>query len=109
MRKNEFCEAAAVLREYGLWENKAYNIGFSLLDTPASDLASYFYLLMVDGNPDYDYDIKLDKSWIIAATTDEDFFHIYSEYKRHDRVWRIVNFEALYDFLEYMNEHGWED
>ena len=104
MTREKFCELAYILADYSSWERKLYECGMNLDDTPANAMANAIYALMCDGNPDWDYDIKLGFSWII-----EWCFGEARSTERHSKEWDLTSASALYDFLVFMNEHGWED
>ena len=106
MTRNQFCTCAKTLREYGLWERKLYDCGFDLTGTPASDLAENLHAIMCNFNPNWAYDTKLGFDWIIEWSCGES--DAYWQ-ERHGRSFDIDDAGALYDFLVFMNEHGWED
>lgn len=107
MTKRQFCACASTLRDYALWERKLYECGIDLMFTPASLLADSFVAAMRDFNPDWAYDEKLGFDWIIEWTHTPDSPNFIQT--RHDRDWYLEDAGALYDFLVFMNEHGWED
>lgn len=107
MNKNDFCECTKVLREFSLWESKMYDCGIQLEHTPAADVAAMLHALMCDMNMDWSYDSKLGFDWIIEwiyTPESPDFTQT-----RHGRTFNLEDAGALYDFLVFMNEHGWED
>jgi hypothetical protein len=95
------------LRNFAEWERKMYDCGFDLASTPITGVLDALALCMGDFNPDYDYDTKLGFSWIIEWTYTPD--SPYFEQTRHGRTWQLEDASTLYDFLVFMNEHGWED
>ena len=104
MTKEQFCICAKTLQEYSLWERKLYECGMDLTGTPASDLAENIHAAMVEFNPDWAYDAKLEFDWII-----EWCFGEIQGTRRHGKDFILDSPAALYDFLVFMNEHGWED
>lgn len=107
MRKGEFCNCLDTLRQYAEWERKMYECGLDFTDTPVGMLAENLTASMCDFNPNWSYDEKLGIDWIIewSYTADSPNF----EQTRHGRTWRLDDAGILYDFLEFMNEYGWED
>ena len=107
MTKENFCNCMQVLREYAMWDRKLYELGIDLTESPASKLAEYLERIMRNDNPDWSYDEKLGIDWLIewAYTPDSpNFFQ-----KRFGITFNLEDAGALYDFLVFMNEHGWED
>ena len=107
MKKSEFCKCIKALRNYAEWERKMYECGFDLASTPVTGILDALALCMGDFNPDYDYDAKLGLSWIIEWTYTPDSPEFMQT--RHGRTWQLEDAGILYDFLVFMNEHGWED
>ena len=107
MKKNHFCECMNSLREYAAWERRLYDCGFDLEYTPVTNVLDSLYKTMCDFEAEWDYDEKLGLSWIIewAYTPDNPNF----TQTRHGRTWDLADAGVLYDFLVFMNEHGWED
>ena len=107
MKKTRFCECMNSLREYAAWERKLYECGFDLAYTPIIGVLDKLYEAMCDFNTNWDYDKKLGLSWIIewAYTPDSPNF----TQRRHGKDFDLTDAGALYDFLVFMNEHGWED
>lgn len=106
MKKGQFCLCLNALRKFSSWENNLYNCGIDLEGTPAFDLTSLVHSLMCDCDFDWAYDTKLDIDWIIEwACGESDNYH----QKRHGRQWDLTEADILYDFIEFMNEYGWED
>lgn len=106
MTREQFITCANTLREYGDWERKLYNCGFNLTGSPASDLAENLQAAMCGFDADWSYDSKLGFDWIIEWSCGESDMY-YQE--RHGHVFEICSAGALYDFLVFMNAHGWED
>lgn len=104
MTKEQFCICAKTLQEYSSWERKLYECGMDLTGTPASDLAENIHAAMVEFNPDWSYDTKYGFDWII-----EWCFSEVCGAERHGEQFNLRDAGALYDFLVFMNEHGWED
>lgn len=107
MTKENFCNCMQVLREYAMWDRKLYELGIDLTESPASKLAEYLERIMRNDNPDWSYDEKLGIDWLIewAYTPDSpNFFQ-----KRFGIIFNLEDAGALYDFLVFMNEHGWGD
>ena len=103
--KELFCECARIYKEYGKWEKKLYGIGFDLTDTPAAFMADMYLTLMCHGDNEWAYDRKLGIDWICEwVFNDHDF-----EQHRHGHEFIIDSPAALYDFIVFMNVHGWED
>ena len=107
MKRNEFCKCIKALRNYADWERKMYDCGLDLASTPVTGVLDALALCMGDFNPDYDYDEKLGLSWIIEWTYTPDSPNFTQT--RHGRTWDLTDAGVLYDFLVFMNEHGWED
>lgn len=104
MTKGQFCVCANTLRDYAIWERKLYECGMDLTDTPAAHLAENIQAAMCEFDPEWSYDTKLGFDWIIEWS----FGEVHYE-KRHGREFVLDSASALYDFLVFMNEHGWED
>lgn len=104
MLKENFCKCAQILADYSSWERKLYECGMDLANTPANEMADAMYYMMCDGNSEWDYDTKLGFSWIIEWCFGEACYT-----KRHGVEFHLDDPGALYDFLVFMNEHGWED
>ena len=104
MNKSEFVKCAKALLEYSSWERKLYECGMDLESTPANNMADLLHQLMCDGNPDWAYDTKLEFDWIIEWCFGEVTYA-----KRHGVEFILDTASALYEFIVYMNEHGWED
>lgn len=106
MKKENFCVFANTLRDYGSWERKLYECGINLEVTPIAHMAENMWAAMRDFDPSFSYDEKLGFDWIIEWTCNETpYVSIY----RHGRDFDLSTAGALYDFLMFMNEHGWED
>lgn len=106
MRKGEFCQCLEALRSFGDWERKMYDCGMNIEGTPVASLAEHLHAVMCNFNFDWAYDTKLGFDWIIEWTCNESPYLV--QY-RHGREWHLDNAGLLYDFLVFMNEHGWED
>lgn len=106
MTRGQFIVCARTLREYSEWERNLYRCGLDLADTPVAHMAENLQATMCDFNPDWDYDTKLGISWIVEWSYGESDCYCQT---RHGVTFNISDAAALYDFLVFMNEHGWED
>ena len=104
MTKGQFCVCANTLRDYALWERKLYECGMDLTGTPAAMLAEKIQEAMCGFDLNWSYDTKKEFDWIIEWCFGEDLTE-----KRHGCEFVLDSALALYDFLVFMNEHGWED
>ena len=104
MNKSDFCKCAKVLQDYSIWEHKLYECGMNLDGSPAGEMAEALHYLICDGNPDWSYDTKLGFDWIIEWCFGEAQWT-----QRHNIDFFLDTPGALYEFLLFMNEHGWED
>ena len=107
MNKDNFCDCMQVLREFADWDRQLYALGIDLTESPASKVVEYLERMMRGYNDDWSYDEKLGIDWIIewAYTPDSPNFI----QKRHSIIFDLSSAGALYDFLVFMNERGWED
>lgn len=107
MKKGQFCDCMAVLRSFADWDRGLYALGVDIDESPVGGMADCIINLMRDYDLDWSYDKKLGIDWIIewAYTSDSPDF----EQTRHGRTWQLDEAGILYDFLVFMNEHGWED
>jgi hypothetical protein len=106
MRRSEFVAIAETLRNYGEWEKKLYALGIDLTGTPVNDLVDYVEQLVRAGKSNWSYDKKLEFDWIIEWVYSPDSPNF--EQTRHGRRWILEDAGILYDFIEFMNEYGWE-
>ena len=106
MKKKEFCQCLETLRKFGAWERHLYECGIDLEGTPASALAEKIHELMCGSNSDWAYDKKLEIDWILEWAYHES---PYLEQERHGRKWILDDAGILYEFINFMNEYGWED
>ena len=106
MNKEDFCSCLETLRKYAAWENTMYLNGIDLGGTPVADLAEKLQLAMCGFNFEWSYDKKLGFDWIIEWTFNKD---AYATQMRHGKEWFLEEATDLYDFLVFMNTHGWED
>ena len=106
MPKDLFCKFLRQMRNYASWERKLYECGFDLASTPITDILDSLQLCMCSFNRDWDYDEKMGLSWIVEWCFGES---PYLSQTRHEVEFDLTEPEALYDFLVFMNEHGWED
>lgn len=106
MTKEQFCECLEVMRTYSLWERKLYQCDIDLAPTPITAVLEELALCMCDFNHEWAYDDKMGLNWIIEWSFGEspDFYQT-----RHGVEFDLHEAGALYDFLCFMNEHGWED
>lgn len=107
MNRTEFCSCLYKLREYAEWERKLYALGIDLTGTPVNDLVDYVEQLVRGGNNDWSYDKKLEFDWIVEWVYCPDSPNF--EQTRHGRRWILDDVGILYDFIEFMNEYGWEN
>ena len=107
MKKSEFCKCIEAMRKYSLWERKMYECGFDLSPTPITDVLDALALCMCDFDGEWAYDDKESLNWIVEWCFHED--GPYFAQTRHGRTWELTDAGILYDFLVFMNEHGWED
>ena len=107
MKKGHFCQCLEAMRKHALWEHKLYECGFDLACTPMTDVLDALALCMCDFDPDWAYDEKLGINWLVEWSFHEGGFDIIQH--RHGKYFDITEAGALYDFLVFMNEHGWED
>ena len=107
MIKENFCVFANTLRDYGSWERKLYECGIDLEGTPVAHMAENMWAAMCGFDPSFSYDEKLGFDWIIEWTYSPDSPNFVQT--RHGQTFNLGEAGALYDFLVFMNEHGWED
>lgn len=107
MNKLEFCNCLDTLRQYGDWERKMYECGFDTTSTPVGMLAENLQAAMCGFDLDWSYDTKMGLDWIIEWTYSPDSPNFVQT--RHGHTFNLTEPSALYDFLVFMNEHGWED
>ena len=107
MNKIYFCKCMESLREYAAWERKMYECNFDMAYTPITNVLDRLHELMCDHNVEWDYDTKLGLCWIIEWTYTPDSPNFTQT--RHGVEFELTDAGALYDFLVFMNEHGWED
>lgn len=106
MTKEQFCKCLEALRKYSAWEKDLYRCGFDLAYTPVTEVLEALTLCMCDFNIDWAYDDKEGFNWIVEWSFGESPYFIQ---KRHGVEFDLTEAGALYDFLVFMNEHGWED
>jgi hypothetical protein len=107
MKKSNFCQCLNALRKHALWEHKLYECGFDLAGTPITDVLDALALCMCDFDGEWAYDNKEGLNWIVEWSFHEDGPNFTQT--RHGRTWDLTDAGVLYDFLVFMNEHGWED
>jgi hypothetical protein len=104
MKKSEFCQCIEAMRKYSAWEKALYRCDIDLAPTPITGVLDTLALCMCDFNPDWAYDEKEGLDWIVEWSFGEsDGFY----QKRHGVEFDLTDAGALYDFLVFMNEHGW--
>ena len=106
MNKTDFCNCLKTLRKYALWEAELYKTGIDLGATPVSELAMKLQEAMCGFDTEWSFDKKLEFDWIIEWTFNPE---AYINQVRHGSDWFLEDAETLYDFLVFMNEHGWEE
>lgn len=107
MTRENFIKCTEYLREYACWEKKLYDCDIDLAYTPANNVVGALQLAMCDFNDSWSYDEKLGLDWIIEWTYTPDSPSFTQ--RRHGKDFDLTDAGALYDFLVFMNEHGWED
>ena len=107
MNKIDFMECANTLRKYSDWEKKMYECGLDMNVTPVGAVADMLHGAMCDFDSDWSYDAKLEFDWILEWAYSPDSPNLKEH--RHGRDFDLSSAGALYDFLVFMNEHGWED
>jgi hypothetical protein len=107
MNKIDFSECITILRKYADWEKKMYECGFDMNHTPVGAVVDMLHGAMCDFDGDWSYDEKLEFDWVIEWVYSPDSPNF--EQKRHGVLFDLSTAGALYDFLVFMNEHGWED
>ena len=106
MNKTNFCTCIEALRKYSTWETVMYNNGIDFSTTPVGELAEKLQLAMCGFDTSWSFDEKLEFDWIIEWAFNPE---AYINQTRHGREWFLKDAGILYDFLVFMNEHGWED
>lgn len=106
MNKEDFCSCLETLRKYSAWENTMYSSGLDFGATPLSEVTEKLQLAMCGFNLEWSYDKKLEFDWIIEWSFNSEHY-LYQT--RHGKEWLLDTAEALYDFLVFMNSHGWEE
>ena len=104
--KKDFCTCLETLRKYAAWENTLYSSGIDLGSTPVNELAEKLQLAMCGFSTSWSFDKKLEFDWIIEWAFDPE---AYIAQTRHGKEWLLDDASVLYDFLVFMNEHGWEE
>ena len=107
MKRSEFCKCIKAMRNYSAWEHKMYECGFDLASTPITEVLDTLALCMCNFDSEWAYDVKENLNWIIEWCFHEDGPNFFQT--RHGRTWDLTDAGALYDFLMFMNEHGWEN
>ena len=104
MNKTNFCSCLETLRRYSIWENAMYSNNLDFGATPVNELVEKLHLAMCGFKYDWAYDKKLEFNWIFEWAFNPE---AYKEQTRHGRTWLLEKPGILYDFLVFMNEHGW--
>ena len=107
MKKENFIQCLNALRKYSIWERALYKCDIDLAPTPITEILDTLALCMCDFDPEWAYDDKEGLNWIVEWTFHGDnpvFYQV-----RHGVEFNLTSAGALYDFLVFMNEHGWED
>ena len=107
MTKDQFVHCLNAMKNYAPWERKMYDCGFDLAYTPITEVLDALALCMCDFDHEWAYDDKEGLNWIVEWCFHEDGPNF--SQTRHGRTWDLADASILYDFLEFMNEHGWED
>ena len=105
MTKEQFIQCLEAIRKYSLWERKMYDCGFDLAYTPITEVLDALALYMCDFDYEWAYDDKEGLNWIVEWCFHED--GPYFTQTRHGCEFDLTDAGALYDFLCFMNEHGW--
>lgn len=106
MKKADFCACLGALRQYSEWEQKMYRLDIDLVNTPIGLVVEHLIGAMREFDMDWSFDTKLGFDWIIEWC----FGPLEYPYQyRHGKLFDIRTAGALYDFIVYMNEYGWED
>ena len=107
MNKSLFAKGLMKMREFCLWVDRIDNEGIDLGNQYLDAASEALYMLLVDGDSDWDYDEWEGFSWILEFTGNKDFPAKYRNYERGGRTWDLSDPCALYDFLIDMNENHW--
>ena len=106
MKKPEFVMCLESMRKYAKWERDLYRCGFDMACTPITNVLDALALCMCDFDGEWAYDDKEGFNWIVEWTFDES---PNLQQTRHGRTWDLTEAGTLYEFLVFMNEHGWYD
>lgn len=107
MNKIDFIKCANALRKYSDWEKKIYECDVDMDATPVGAIADILHGAMCNFDRNWSYDTKRGFDWILEWVYSPD--SCYFKEKRHGREFDLTDAGELYDFLVFMNEHGWED
>ena len=105
MNKTDFCICMETLRKFSAWDMRMYENGIDFCNTPVGELAEKLQLAMCGFNSDWSYDEELGFDWICEWTFNPGNYRCQT---RHGKDFDLDTAEQLYDFLVFMNEHGWE-
>ena len=106
INRSEFCNIMKVLREYADWERKMYDCDIDMGVTPVGAMAEHLQGVACQFNWNWSYDQKLEFDWLTEWIYTPDSPTLIQV--RHGRTWTLTDAGVLYDFIEFMNEYGWE-
>lgn len=106
MKRENFIKCAERLREYAAWDRKLYACDIDLSSAPINDIVEALQMAMCDFDANWAYDEKTGLDWIAEWSFGEPPYFCQT---RHGVEFDLHDAGALYDFLVFMNEHGWED
>ena len=104
MKKSEFIKCIEAMRDYSAWERALYKCDIDLAPTPITGVLDALARCMCDFDSEWAYDDKMGLNWIIEWSFGES---PNLAQKRHGVEFDLIEAGALYDFLVFMNEHGW--
>ena len=104
MNKERFCKCLEAMSKYSVWERDLYKCGFDLAYTPVTDVLDSLLLCMSDFNYEWAYDTREGLNWIIEWSFGETRYA-----RRHGIEFILDTPSALYEFIVFMNEHGWDE
>lgn len=104
MKKSEFIQCIEAMRKYSAWEKALYKCDIDLAPTPITGVLDALAQCMCDFDSEWAYDDKEGLNWIVEWSFDESPNLCQ---KRHGIEFDLTDAGALYDFLMFMNEHGW--
>ena len=83
-----------------------YKNGIDFGLTPVGDVTGKLQEAMCGFDSEWSYDSKLGFDWIIEWVYNLENVQYHT---RHNKDWVLTEAGSLYDFLVFMNEHGWDD